>query len=149
MRTPQLCFGLAFALLTVSCSDSRHRGYEARLASLRAADAAWSATTDSLDAFMAFFHEDALMVNATGTLVGRDAIRQAMAPGFATPAFSLTWTLTDAVLHASGEMGTTYGDWTGTAPDSAGAPMAIGGRYATTWIHQSDGTWVIWMDVVQ
>ena len=63
-----------------------------------------------IDAWVASFAEDGLMFRAGEPVHGRAAIRELMAPAFATPGFSLRWKPVAADIAASGDLGYTYGN---------------------------------------
>ena len=98
-----------------------------------------------LDGYTAAYEPDAtLVVPPEGTIAsGRDAIRVATAPVFATRP-----RMRSRVLHAleAGELAVTHARWelTGTGPD--GNPITLTGRGTIVSRRRPDGTWGILID---
>lgn len=59
----------------------------------------------------------------------------------AIPGFRITWTPEKAVVSADGTVCQTYGTNQVTVPDPDGNPMALPGRYVTTWVRRPGGAW--------
>ena len=108
-------------------------------------DRAWAAAASAgknVDSVVAFWTDDARVVGTNDpTLEGKQAIRQMVAGGFATPGFHVTWTPEVAVVAASGDLGYTRGTNEFTVPDKSGGTMKMPGRYLTVWRRGADGVW--------
>lgn len=108
-------------------------------------DRAWAAlasTSKNIDSVLAYWTDDARVVMAgDSTLQGREAIRQMVARGYATPGFHVTWTPEVAVVAASGDLGYTRGTNEFTVPNGSGGTMKLPGRYLTVWRKGADGVW--------
>jgi uncharacterized protein (TIGR02246 family) len=108
-------------------------------------DRAWAALASSsknVDSVLAFWTDDARVVTpGDSTVQGREAIRQMVARGYATPGFHVTWTPEVAVVSASGDLGYTRGTNEFTVPNGSGGTMKLPGRYLTVWRKGADGVW--------
>jgi uncharacterized protein (TIGR02246 family) len=100
-----------------------------------------------VEAWVSFFAEDGIMFRAGEVVQGRAAIRELMAPTFATPGFSLRWKPVRAEIAASSDLGYTYGTYESTSPGSDGKPATRTGMYVTIWRKQSDGSWRVAVDL--
>ena len=96
-------------------------------------------------AFAAWFAPDAVtLANGKAPVVGYDAIA---AGATWTPAsYQLTWTPEGARMAASGDMGVTWGHYTGVSKDQEGHTLKLSGRYMTVWKKQPDGQWKVELD---
>jgi ketosteroid isomerase-like protein len=96
-------------------------------------------------AFAKWFAEDAVTLsNGQAPVVGRAAI--AAGTTWSPSAYQLTWTPEGGRMSASGDMGFTWGHYTGRAKDRDGNPVETTGRYMTVWKKQADGSWKVEMD---
>jgi ketosteroid isomerase-like protein len=100
-----------------------------------------------IEAWVATFAEDGLMFRAGEPVHGRPAIRELMAPAFATPGFSLRWQPVAADIAASGDLGYTYGTYQNSSPGADGKPEVRTGMYVTIWKKQADGSWKAVVDL--
>lgn len=95
--------------------------------------------------FASWFAEDGVVLsNGQAPVVGREAIARSTA--WLPRDYQLTWTPTDAVMSASGDMGYTWGHYEAHSKDSAGNPVTTSGRYITIWRKQQDGSWKVALD---
>ena len=107
-----------------------------------------SDTVGDLDAFMAFFAEDARFLPPDGPQAnGRDEIRQSFAELAALPGFSLTWSANFSDVSSSGDLGYSVGTFEMTADGPDGNPATRTGTYATVWKKQNDGQWKVVSDI--
>lgn len=98
-------------------------------------------------AWASYFADNGTMVGRTGAPVsGPEAIRQAMAPLFGNPNFSLRWQPTEAEILIPGDLGYTTGRYERRAPNADGKLELERGRYVTLWRKQPDGAWRIVFD---
>jgi len=96
-------------------------------------------------AFASWFAPDAVtLANGKAPVVGHDAI--AAAATWAPDAYQLTWTPEGARISTSGDMGFTWGHYTGASKDSNGGTIKTEGRYMSVWKKQPDGTWKVELD---
>jgi len=96
-------------------------------------------------AFASWFAPDAVtLANGKAPVVGHDAI--AAAATRAPDAYQLTWTPEGARISTSGDMGFTWGHYTGASKDSNGGTIKTQGRYMSVWKKQPDGTWKVEVD---
>ena len=100
-----------------------------------------------IEAWVAYFAEDGIMFRAGEVVRGHAAIREMMAPAFATPGFSLRWKPVRADIGASGDLGYTYGTYENTSPGADGKPEVRTGMYVTIWKLQPDKSWKVAVDL--
>lgn len=126
--------------MLISCA--RSADVEQERAALEAADRGWSETTKDADKFVSYFASDAT-IYAPGmpAVTGTDAIRKAWGEMSGAPGFSLSWTPTEAVVAASGDVGYTTGTYQGT---TAGGTEK--GKYVTIWKKEGDA-WKVAEDI--
>lgn len=107
------------------------------------------AAARGVDGWVAWFEPDGIMVSGGEEIVGRDAIRSAMAPVFADSTTRLAWEPTRAEASPDGEMAVTVGTYRFLRPGEEGAPDDVlgRGRYLSVWKRQPDGSWKVWADV--
>ncbi len=131
-------------------SDALAAGVTGPARALMRADSLFDVDTAArgADGWAAWFAEDGAMLPAGDSIVrGRDAIRDAMAPAFATPGYSLRWKPVGADVSGGNDLGYTYGTYTSTSAGPDGKPVTRGGRYVTIWKKQADGSWKAVMDI--
>ncbi len=139
---------LALAALATGCSTAPAPSPDTRAADVQAVkdvEAAWvkdSATKDA-DKWVSYFAEDGSgLYPGGGILVGKPAIKAAMAPFFADPNFSLTFQSTRAMASKGGDMVYSEGTYTMTMTNpKTKKPMTDKGKYLTVYAKQPDGTW--------
>ena len=96
-------------------------------------------------AFAAWFASDAVSLsNGHPPVQGHDAI--AAGATWAPKDYQLEWTPDGGQMGPSGDMGYTWGHYSGRAKDKAGTPIVTTGRYITIWKRQTDGTWKVILD---
>ena len=116
---------------------------------LMAADAAWAATltANSVDGFVSYFTDDAVVMPPhLPILVGIDAVRAWATESMALPGFSVVWTVNNADVSASGDMGYTLGTFVFSATMPDGSTITDPGKYTTIWKKQADGSWKVAVD---
>jgi ketosteroid isomerase-like protein len=95
--------------------------------------------------FTEWFAEDGVLLgNGAAPAVGRVAIAQSS--HWRPEDYQLTWTPTDAVMGASGDMGYTWSHYEGRSKDANGKPVTVAGRLITIWRRQPDGSWKVALD---
>jgi ketosteroid isomerase-like protein len=96
-------------------------------------------------AFATWFAEDGVsLANGQNPVHGRDAI--AKQATWLPKDYQLTWTPTDAIMSAAGDMGYTWGHYEGRSRDSDGNAKVTSGRYLTIWRKEKDGSWKVVVD---
>jgi ketosteroid isomerase-like protein len=95
--------------------------------------------------FASWFAEDAVsLANGKPPVQGHDAIaRQAT---WKPSDYQLTWTPDGGEMGAGGQMGYTWGHYSGHSRDAQGGPIVTSGRYMTIWKKEADGTWKVVLD---
>lgn len=114
-------------------------------------DRAWATLADAngpVDSVVAFWTSDArVLLPGQPVAVGAKAIREMVAATRSIPGFHVAWTPDSAVVSPAGDFGYTYGTNRITAPDSAGVPHTMNGRYITVWRKERDGLWRCVFDI--
>ena len=96
-------------------------------------------------AFSAWFASDAVsLANGKAPVLGHEAI--AARATWSAKDYQLTWTPDGGLMGPGGDMGYTWGHYSGRSRDGAGAPVVTAGRYITVWKRQTDGSWKVEMD---
>ena len=96
-------------------------------------------------AFADWFAEDGVALgNGAAPLIGKVAIQKSA--NWDPKVYQLTWTLTDAMMGPSGDMGYTWGHFEGHSKDVNRNPITVTGRYITIWRKQADGQWKVALD---
>ena len=96
-------------------------------------------------AFASWFASDAVSLsNGHAPEQGQEAI--AAGATWAPADYQLQWTPDGGQMGPSGDMGYTWGHYSGHSRDKAGTPIVTTGRYITVWKRQSDGSWKVIMD---
>jgi ketosteroid isomerase-like protein len=98
------------------------------------------------DGWAEFFHRDGIMFPPAGVIEGREAIREAMVPVFASGS-RLVWEPTTAVVAESGDLGYTVGRWESTAPPGEGEPAVTHGNYVSVWRKVPGEGWRVVVDI--
>lgn len=106
-----------------------------------------SVAEKGVDAWVSTFAEDGIMFRAGEVVRGRAAIRELMAPAFATPGFSLRWKPVRAEIAASSDLGYTYGTYESISVEPDGSRQVRTGMYVTIWKKQADGSWKVVVDL--
>jgi uncharacterized protein (TIGR02246 family) len=117
---------------------------EAERAAILKADSAWLAAVAArnIDSALSFWTADGQVIGPGGpAVVGREALRAMLAQTFATPQSSVTWTTTDIVVSANGDMAYSLGQNLFVMPDSAGHLDSLRGQAVVVWRKGSDGRW--------
>ena len=109
---------------------------------LMEADRAWSQTVKDVDNFVSYFASDAT-IYAPGmpAVTGTDAIKKTFSEMAGAPGFSLSFTPTEAVVAASGDIGYTSGTY-----EMSMAGTSEKGKYVTVWKKEGDA-WKVTEDI--
>lgn len=96
-------------------------------------------------AFAKWFAPDAVLLsNGKAPVTGSPAI--ASSADWTPQQYHLTWITEGARISADGDMGFTWGTYTGQSKDRDGTPIVTTGRYMTVWKKQPDGSWKVELD---
>lgn len=119
-------------------------------ASLLAVDAAFDSATaaDGLEGWVRYAADSGRQTDRHGDFVtGPAAIRGLMRELLTDTTRALRWVPDYADVSTDGTLGYTWGRWTMTLRDTAGARQAGQGRYLTVWRRQGDGSWKYVADI--
>ena len=108
-------------------------------------DFAQAVAAHGIEGWMSFMAEQAVLLR-THPIIGRDAIRKSMEPGFASPGFKLTWAPASGQLFKGGALGYTTGRYEAQRKNAKGEVVTSRGTYLTVWQKQPDGSWKVTWD---
>ncbi len=148
VRIKLLVGGILLATL-LSCRSSPPNPDQDRIAVL-AAEREWAtaARDRDLDRSLSHMAEDAVMLPPAGPpIVGKDAIRDYMASGFATPGFSVTWEPQSVVVAGGGDFAYTHARSVYTIPGPGGTVQTVHAKGVAIWRKDPDGTWRCVVDI--
>jgi ketosteroid isomerase-like protein len=149
MKNGQLTF-LAFLAVTSlfvcrpSLSARSALDLAAAEAAVRKTDADWAAaaSTASVDAWMAFYAADAIVLLPDDQLAsGKELLRHTVTRLLALPHLSVAWRPIKVEVARSGDLALLIGAYELRFGDSRGAPVSDRGRRLEIWRKQADGTW--------
>jgi ketosteroid isomerase-like protein len=113
-------------------------------AAVRKADANWAAaaSTASVDAWMAFYAADAVVLLPNDQLTSRkELLRHTVTRLLALPHLSVAWRPIKVEVARSGDLALLIGAYELRFGDSRGAPVSDRGRRLEIWRKQADATW--------
>jgi uncharacterized protein (TIGR02246 family) len=135
----------AMALFLSACSDAPTVDKAAIEKSVKAVEASLNKAAGTKDAaaFSANYTDNAIMMMPGGPPAkGRPAIRAAMSPMFADPAFKLEFSSDRIEISDTGDMAATRGTYTLTVTNPATKELTHDkGSYVTVYRKQTDGAW--------
>jgi len=143
---------MAFATLSVyrpSLAAKSEVDLAAVEATVRKADADWAAAarTAGVDAWMAFYAADAVVLLPKDQLAsGKEGLRQSVSRLLAMPRFSVAWSPIKVEVARSGEQALLIDAYELHFGDSRGVPVTDRGRRLEVWRKQADGTWKCMVD---
>src|ERR1700682_5220898 len=106
------------------------------------ADGAAAASTASVDAWMAFYAADAVVLLPNDQLVsGTELVRHTVTRLLALPQLSVAWRSIKVEVARSGDLALLIGAYELRFGHSRGAPVSDRGRRLEIWRKQADGTW--------
>jgi ketosteroid isomerase-like protein len=149
MKNGQLAF-LAFLAVTslFVCRASLSARFAVDRAAVEAAvrksDADWAAAarTASVDAWMAFYAADAIVLLPDDQLAsGKELIRHTVSRLLAQPHLSVAWRPIKVEVARSGDLAFLIEAYELRFSDSRGASVSDRGRRLEIWRKQADGTW--------
>ena len=139
-----LALSLLSMLIAPSAPADDTAGREALLKADR--DFATAAQARGVEAWVENWAENGVHPDGpTGVAVGKDGIRKQMGPQYATPGFSLTWSVSHAEISRGGNVGTTRGRYKSTSMKD-GKQVVRTGDYFTVWQKEKDGSWKVAFD---
>jgi uncharacterized protein (TIGR02246 family) len=144
-KTPA-ALALAFCLGLLSltgCTQTAPDTREAEAKTLRELDAQWSkaAGAKDLDATMAFYADDAVVMPGDAPIVNtKQAIRDMWTPMMAQD-ISVSWQLNQAEVAQSGDLGYARGVYQLVTKDATGKTTTERGKLLEVWKKQADGKW--------
>jgi ketosteroid isomerase-like protein len=113
-------------------------------AAIRKSDAEWAAAakTASVDAWMAFYAADAVVM-APDVQIARDRelVRQTVTNLLALPHLSIAWHPVKVEVAASGDLAYLIGAYELSYDDARAARVSDQGKLLEIWRKQSDGSW--------
>ncbi|SEG20204.1 Ketosteroid isomerase homolog [Bryocella elongata] len=142
----------ALALLSSGCNKPASVAspdHSADLVRLTQMDADWvkAAQTHSVDAWMAFYAPNAVVLPPNEKTADTPAeIRAAIGELMATKDLAIDWKATKTVVSDAGDMAWIYGTYTLEGKDAAGVPISDNGKMAEVWQKQGDGAWKCVLD---
>jgi ketosteroid isomerase-like protein len=113
-------------------------------AAIRKSDAEWvaAATTASVDAWMAFYAADAIVMAPDVQIAGdREHVRRTVASLLALPHLSIAWHPIKVEVAASGDLAYLIGTYDLGYDGASGAHVSDRGKLLEIWRKQTDGSW--------
>jgi ketosteroid isomerase-like protein len=144
--------GLMLILLTVGCNSGPQPAPDTRAADealIRRADADWAkaAQTKQVDAWVAFYADDATVLPPNDkTASDKQSIRKATSDLLGLPGLAITWQPTKIEVARSGDLAYDYGTYELVSNDASGNPTTERGKYLEVWKKQADGNWKCTVD---
>jgi uncharacterized protein (TIGR02246 family) len=135
---------LGLTVLLTACATKAPDTREADGKAIRDAQAAMvkAATAKDLDAFVAFYTDDASVLTPNAPIfTGKQPIKDGLKPMLSDPQFSLTLMPTRVEVSKSGDMAFTQGPYKMSFSDIHGNKFEDEGKYLTVWRKQADGSW--------
>jgi len=120
------------------------------IAAIMRADSAWDKASEakSVDGWLGFYSEDALMMPPGENLCKDKASREAsIKKMFATPGMSLRFQTTKVDLSQMNDLGYAVGVYQWISKDPKGKDYHETGKYCETWKKQPDGNWKCVVDI--
>lgn len=141
---------LCFVLGLSACAHTGNGRPADALQAVTAADAALQeAVSDKdLDAILAFYAEDAVLLPAAEPIVvGKPAIRVEWQHILSIPDFQNESALTKIDVSSNGDMAYSMGTYLATMLGEDGTPAAEAGKWLSVWKRQADGSWRVVADM--
>lgn len=149
MRIKLVVVALCVAMPLASCHSSRRSLGQERRAVLTA-EREWAAAArdQDLDRSVSYMADDAVMFPPeSAPVVGKAAIRDYMAAGFATPGFSVIWEPEEVVVAASGDLAYTHSRSVYTIPGPDGTIQTLHAKGVAIWRKGAEGGWRCVVDI--
>lgn len=113
-------------------------------AAILKADTNWAkaAQTRKVDAWMAFYSDDAVVLPPNDQLAqSKTAIQKSIHDLLSLPNLSITWRPAKVEVAQSADIGYSYGSYKLNFSGPDGNPAEDRGKYLEIWRKQKDGTW--------
>jgi uncharacterized protein (TIGR02246 family) len=139
-----------YLILLVAACDSSGPKLEQERDAVLAAERNWAtaAKQRDLERSVSFLADDAVMFPpGNPAIVGRAAIREYMAAGFATDGFSVTWEPEEVVVADSGELAYSRSRSVYTLPGPDGQIHTVHAKGVAIWRKAADGQWRCVVDI--
>ena len=149
MRIKLVTAVICITIPLASCRSSFPNLDEHRAAVLTA-ERGWAAAARGrdLDRSVSYIADDAIMLPPGGApVVGKAAIRDYMASGFATPGFSVTWEPEEVVVADGGDLAYTHSRSVYTVPGPDGTIQTVHAKGVAIWRKSTDGRWRCVVDI--
>jgi ketosteroid isomerase-like protein len=149
LQVAKVMFGVFSALLLVSCSTEATKAPEppdtraAEEAAIRKADSDWAkaAQTKSVDAFVAFYADNAVVLPPNeATATTKESIRKTIGALMGLPGLNISWQASKVEVAKSGDIGYLYGTYDLSFTDK-GKTISDKGKILEIWKKQADGSW--------
>lgn len=137
------------AALLTSCDSHKGAAGQDSVA-IMAAEREWAAAARAhdLERSVSFMADDATMFPPGGApVVGKVAIREYMAAGFATPGFSVTWEPEAVVVAENGGLAYTRSKSQYTVLGADGKVLTIYAKGVSIWRKDASGKWLCVVDI--
>jgi uncharacterized protein (TIGR02246 family) len=125
-------------------ASGQENGSKAIQEKITALSLEWQKLAAAKDAkgFTSYFTTNAIaFAPGAPVAVGTDEILQSMVEYFALSGLKLSWVTTSVEVSESGDMAVERGHFTETMDDDKGKLITRTGKFATTWVKTSDGSW--------
>jgi ketosteroid isomerase-like protein len=145
---PVVMLTLWSGLMAVGCNlRTVHAPTDTRAAdeaAIRRLDADWvkAAQTKQVDAWMAFYSDDAAVLPPNEpTATSKESIRKDIGELLGLPGVSVSWEPTKVEVSKSGDLAYLYGIYDLSMTGPKGEPVIDHGKIAEIWKKQADGGW--------
>ena len=103
----------------------------------------WSkvAATDSIEKTLSYWADDAVLMDTSGQITGKKAIREMVVGSSKVPGFKISWQPQTVFVTKSGDIGYMIEQTQFTMSDSSGRPMTKLSKVVTIWRKEADGSW--------
>jgi len=137
-----LCFALLFSLAALAQNKD--------IDAIRSADQQWLKffAASDLEHSLAMCEDGAAFLGQNAPAAeGKADISSVFSGLFALPNFKISWTVKQAEVAQSGDLGFTRGTYEDSYTDASGKARPDNGKYATIWRKQKDGSWKVLLDI--
>jgi ketosteroid isomerase-like protein len=117
---------------------------------IRKADMDWAkaAQTKKVDAWMAYYSDDATILPPNEKAAASPAaMRKSIGDLLGSPDLSILWEPNKVEVAKSGELGYSYGSYHLNFSGPGGKPIEDRGKYLEVWKKQKDGSWKCSVDM--
>ena len=143
-----VCLGLFWALAILGCGSSQQQAppdtRAADEAAVRKVDADWAtaAQTKQVDAWVAFYSDDAVVLPPNEqAATGKDTIHKTIGDLLALPGLSVNWKAAKVEVAKSGDLAYVQGTYELGMKDPKGKSVSDHGKYVEVWKKQPDSNW--------